>query len=76
MFFAVDRMEGAFAVCVGDDRKQYDLPLQTIPFPVQVRDILVGEITPDGVKIVGKDDAERERRLQRVHDLRQRLMNR
>lgn len=76
MRFAVDRIEGDFAVCIDDDHGQHDIRLCEIPFSVAERDVLIGEITPDGVKITEKDDGERDRRLESVRALRKRLMNR
>lgn len=68
-YYAVDRIEGALVVLVGDDGSQHEVPRKQLPKGTTESSVL--EVSMDdsgrpqwaGAKV---DEAERERRMQRA----------
>jgi len=67
-YFSVDRLEGDFAVLVGDDRSSIDVPLRVLPAGIredQVLRVPVAGGAPQWAQ-AAPDDAERSRRIARA----------
>ncbi|MEF9852444.1 MAG: DUF3006 domain-containing protein [Hydrogenoanaerobacterium sp.] len=68
-YISIDRSEGDFAVCVGDDGKSYSLPLQLLPQGARVGEALL--LRSDGVLCTAAE--ETARRKQKIVDLQNEL---
>lgn len=84
-YAAVDRMEGKFAICeleleeveasrsedyFAKETKMVDIPLEAIPDEISEGDILIVEHDKESVtQIFGKDDEEKQRRVQLLEQL-------
>lgn len=84
-YAAVDRMEGKFAICELEleeveasrpedyftkETKMVDIPLEAIPDEISEGDILIVEHDKESVtQIFGKDDEEKQRRVQLLEQL-------
>ncbi len=76
MFLAIDRIEGIYYVCYDDDEQEYLLTKADIGFDVKPSDILTAELKNGNVVVTGRDDAERDRRLEEVRALQERIRKR
>jgi hypothetical protein len=76
-FFAVDRIEGRYAILVGDDGRQFERPLASLPAGTTEGTILAVPVRtdPPAWSEAEIDAGERERRLEeaqaRLKKLRQ-----
>jgi hypothetical protein len=76
-FFAVDRIEGRYAILVGDDGRQFELPLASLPAGTTEGTILAVPVHTNSPawSEAEIDAGERERRLEeaqaRLKKLRQ-----
>lgn len=57
-FWSIDRLEGSFAVCEGDDRQQKEIPLADLPEGVNEGDILC---LVDGEYRIDREETQRRR---------------
>lgn len=57
-FWSIDRLEGSFAVCEGDDRRQKEIPLADLPEGVNEGDILC---LVDGEYRIDREETQRRR---------------
>jgi hypothetical protein len=65
---SIDRIEGEYAVCELEEN-MVDIPLIDIPFEVQSGDILQMELQEGKYIVFGKDEEEKQRRLERIRKL-------
>jgi DUF3006 family protein len=77
--YTVDRMEGKFAVLVGDDGTAVDLPRPMLPTGAREGSVLLVPVDSEGSPdwtCAEIDEAERERRLKRASETLDRLRRR
>ena len=75
-FYVIDRIEGAIAVIVADDDREFNVPRRALPKGSREGTVLRVDTqkksNPDwGTAVI--DEAERERRLERSRDTLRRL---
>lgn len=67
-YYSIDRFEGDFAICIGDDEKIYKLELKKIPEKAREGDVLK---KVDGILTV--DEEETKKRKDELFDLQDKL---
>lgn len=76
MFLSVDRIEGDLLICYDDDENEYLLRATELPVSAVPQDILIAEGDSAHLRILGRDDAERDRRLAAIQKRLASLKNR